>query len=181
MASQGPLFPGTVATQAGPSGDDDWVNPGNISADDGNQATITAASFDAGDDSFELIASNFGFTVPTGSTIDGIIVEVERSNAAGAASDLLVQLRDSTGAKVGSNKAVAGDWPTALTLATYGSSSDTWTAGLDQADIVSTNFGVFFSANADGANTDIGVDFISITVHFTAPPVAYRTQARYGG
>lgn len=169
MASEGPLFPGTVTTEVGPSGDDDWVSPGNISANDGAFASITAASFDAGDDSFRLKAQNFGFTIPAGATIDGIVVEIERGNAAGAASDNEVRLYDSTGTLVGDNKAAAGDWPAAGTIATYGGSTDTWNAALDEVDINDADFGVAFIANADAANTDITVDFIRVTVHYTAP------------
>ena len=177
MASEGPLYPGTVATEAGPSGDNDWVNPGNVSADDDSLADITAPTFDAGDDSFRLIASNFGFTIPAGSTIDGIVVEIERSNAAGASSDNEVRLYDSTATLVGDNKAAGGDWPTALTLATYGGAADTWTAGLDDVDVNDPDFGVAFIVNADAANTDIAVDFIRVTVYYTEPAATLNPNA----
>jgi len=172
VASEGPLYPGTVTTEIGPSGDNDWLTASNISADDGSEAQITAATYDAGDHSYELKASNFGFTVPAGATIDGIVVEIEQRRFAGAASDQKVRLMDSTGAEVGDDKQTDTAWPGTATIATYGSSTDTWTSGLDQADIVSSAFGVKHVVQADAANTDIGVDFVRITVYYTAgePP-----------
>lgn len=170
MASQGPLFPGTVTTETGPSGDNDWTNPGNVGANDGSEAQITAATYDAGDHSFRLRASNFGFTIPAGATIDGIVVEIERRDFAGDAQDQEVRLFDSTGTLVGDDKQTATSWPASATIATYGGAADTWTAGLDVTDINSANFGVALIVLANSANTDIGVDFIRITVHYTPSP-----------
>ena len=174
MASEGPKYPGTVETQAGGTGEnsDNWVNPGNIVSDNGSEAQITAATFDAGDQSFRLIARNFGFTVPAGATIDGLIVEIDRRRFAGAASDFRVQIYDQgAGAFRGDNKAAAATaWPATLSIATYGASNDLWNAAanLTQAFVTSTAFGIALSVDADAANTDIGVDFIRTTVHYTA-------------
>ena len=174
MASEGPRYPGTVATVAGSAGEnsDNWVNPGNISADDGTQATITAASYDAGDQSFRLIGRNFGFTIPAGATIDGLIVEIDRRCFAGAASDFRVQIFDQLGGTFrGDNKAAAATaWPATLAIATYGAANDLWNAAafLTQAFVTSAGFGIGLSVDADAANTDIGVDFIRMTIHYTA-------------
>lgn len=178
MASQGPSFPGTVTTETGPSGDNDWTNPGNIVSDNGSEAQITAASYDAGDHSFRLKAQNFGFTIPDGSTIDGIVVEIDRRDFAGDAQDQEVRLYDSTGALVGDDKQTATSWPATSAVATYGSSSDTWNAGLDVADINSANFGVALIVLANSANTDIGVDYIRVTVHYTEGPITVTPTTR---
>lgn len=172
MATAGPFYPGTVATEIGPSGDNDWVNPGNVSADDGTEAQITAATYDANDHSYRLQATNFNFAsvVPAGSTIDGILVEIDRRSFAGAAEDQEVRLYDSTGTLVGDDKQTATAWPGTLTVASYGGAADTWNAGLDAADIRSSGFGVALIVLATAANTDIGVDFIRVTVTYTPPP-----------
>lgn len=184
MASQGPRFAGTGATlaNAGTSENSDaWVNPGNISADDGSEATITAATYDSPDISELLVVSNFGFSIPEGSAIDGIVVEIERRNSAGAASDNRVQLARGTtfASLVGTNKAdLPTDWPTATAVATYGSATDTWSAGLTYADVNSSSFAVMLSVQADAANTDIQVDFIRVTVHYTEPTFVWRRQGK---
>jgi hypothetical protein len=171
MATAGPRYPGTVATEIGPSGDNDWLTASSIGADDGSEAQITAATYDATDHSYRLKATNFGFSadIPAGSTINGITVEIDRRCFAGAAQDQEVRLYDSTGTLVGSDKQTATAWPATLAVATYGSSSDTWASGLDADDIRSAGFGVALIVLADGANTDIGVDFIRVTVDYTPP------------
>jgi hypothetical protein len=168
MATQGPLYPGTVLTEIGPSGDDDWVNPGNVSADDGTEAQITVATFDAADMSYRLHLRNFGFTIPTDATINGIVVEIDRRCFAGAAQDQEVRIYDEAGVAVGDDKQTATAWPATLGIATYGSSSDVWSwTTVAPAKINDVDFGVALIALADAANTDIAVDFIRVTVHYT--------------
>lgn len=173
MASQGPLFPGTAAnlSNAGSSENTDaWVSPANAGADDGANTSITAASYDTPDISQILVVSNFGFAIPTDATIDGIIAEIERNNAAGAASDNRVQLAKGTAFAnlVGSNlAATTTDWPAAMAIATYGDAANLWGATWTPAEINAATFALFLSVQADAANTDIAVDFIRITVHYT--------------
>ena len=175
MASQGPRYPGTGASlaNAGTSESSDaWVTPGNVGADDGSEATITAATYDTPDISELLVASNFGFSIPAGSAINGIVVEIERRNSAGAASDNRVQLAIGTAFVnlVGTNKAdLPTDWPTTVGVATYGSATDSWSSGLRYDQVNSSGFAVFLSAQADAANTDIQVDYIRVTIHYTEP------------
>lgn len=180
MASQGPLFPATRASLANAGTSENaeaWVNIANVGADDGSETQITAATFDSPDISQLIVASNFGFTIPAGSTINGIVVEVERrSIIASSGKDFRVQLATGTtfASLVGSNKAVpATIWPTSTGLATYGSSSDLWSAGLTVAQINAAGFAVMLSCQANIANADVGVDFIRVTVHYTPPTVVH--------
>lgn len=174
MPSQGPRYPSTAAnlSNAGSSENTDaWVNPGNVGADDGSEAQITAATFDSPDISQILVASNFGFTIPSDATIDGIVVEIDRRDFAGAASDNRVQLAKGTAFAnlVGNNKAdTALDWPSTSTVKSYGTgTTDLWGTTWTPAEINASSFAVFLSAQADAANTDVGVDFIRVTVHYT--------------
>ena len=171
MATAGPRYPGTTASEVGPSGDNDWISTSPITADDGTEAQITAATYDAGDHSYRLKATNFGFDadVPAGSTINGITVEIDRRDFAGDAQDQEVRLYDSTGTLVGDDKQTADSWPATLAIATYGGAADTWTSGLDADDIRSAGFGVALIVLANSANTDIGVDFIRVTIDYTPP------------
>lgn len=186
MASQGPLYPGTTANLSNaPESAEAWVNPGNVSADDGTEATITAATYDTPDISQLLVCSNFGFTIPGTANIDGIIVEIDRRNSAGAASDNRVQLALGTAFAnlVGTNKAdTALDWPASLTIATYGGAADTWGTSFTASQINASTFAVMLSVQADAANTDIQVDFVRMTVHYTeiaAPGPAHRRRSAH--
>lgn len=181
MATSGPRYPGTVATEIGPAGANDWTSASSVGADDGTEAQITAPTYDAGDHSYRMMATNFGFSadINAGSTINGITVEIDRRAFAGAAQDQEVRLYDSTGTLVGDDKQTATAWPATSAIATYGGAADTWTSGLDAADVRSAGFGVALIVLADAANTDIGVDFIRVTVDYTPgagpPPRSFAT------
>lgn len=170
MATQGPLFPGTVTTQSvSPESANDWLTPNNIKIDDAAEAQITAATYDSPDISFRLKAQNLGFTIPADSIIHGITVEIDRRAFAGTAADFRVQLLDAAGALVGTNKASASAWPATLAIATYGGAADTWAASPTAAMLNDIDFGVVLSVSATAANTDIGVDFIRVTITYTPP------------
>lgn len=178
MASSGPLYPGTVAstTNAGTSENaENWVSTNNVKADDGAESTITVATFDSPDISSLLVCYNFGFAIPTDATIDGITVEIDRRNSAGAASDNRVQLGKGNAFAnlVGTNKAnTALDWPASLTVATYGGAADLWGTTWSPADLNSSTFAVFLSVQADANNTDIQVDYVRVTVTYTPANVS---------
>lgn len=170
MASQGPIYPGSATTvSSGSESANDWLNATNVAADDGSEAQITAATYDANDISFRIQAFNFGFTIPSGATIDGVVVEIDRRCFAGSARDFRVQLRKTGSATgVGDNKAdTVNNWPGTSTVKSYGGAADGWGAGLSQADVNDSTFGVLLSVSATANNTDIGVDFIRVTVHYT--------------
>lgn len=167
MASSGPLFPGTLATALETGDDNTWVNPGNAGADDGAEAQVTDATFDANDQTGALRCSNFGFTIPGDATIDGITVEIEQRRFAGAARDHEVILFSAVGTKIGNNKATATAWPGTATVASYGGAADAWGATLTPAIVNASTFGVSVKAFATAANTDVGIDFVRMTVHYT--------------
>jgi hypothetical protein len=175
MASVGPNFPGTTATLANAGTSENaeaWVNPGNIVSDNASEAQITAATYDSPDISQILVASNFALAVPGGATIDGIIVEVDRrSIIANSGKDFRVQLAKGTtfANLVGSNLAVpATIWPTTTAVATYGGAANLWGTTWTQAEVTASSFAVMLSCQANIANADVGVDFIRVTVHYTA-------------
>ena len=164
-------YPGTVATSSSaPENGYDWSSPNNVKAADTSYASITHASFDAGVISYRMRCSNFGFTIPAGSTINGILVEINRYNDVGeTGKDYRVQLVDDSATLVGTNKAINAAWQTSVTKASYGGSSDTWSASPTVTMVNDTNFGVMFSAVAIDNNCDIYVDYIRITITYTPP------------
>lgn len=173
MASQAST-PATVETLANaPESANNWTNPANAAIDDATEAQITAATYDNGDISYLLLPFSFGFAIPAGATIDGIVVEIDRRCFAGSAVDNRVQLAKGTAFAnlVGTNKASATAWPTTSTIATYGSPTDLWGATWTPAEVndnaISTAFAVFLSVKATANNTDVGVDFIRATVYYT--------------
>ena len=175
MATQGPLFPGTVANlinAATLENKDAWANPTNVVSDNATEASITASTYDSPDISQLLVCSNFGFTIPSGATIDGITVEIDRrSIIASSGKDFRVQIATGTGFGdlVGDNKAVpATIWPTSSAVATYGGAADTWNAGLTDPFVNASDFSIMISCQANIANADVGIDFVRVTINYTA-------------
>lgn len=170
MASQGPNS-GSTFTGTGGAGVGSWTSPGSAAASDNAYASRTVS--DVVTSTRELNATGFGFSIPSGATINGVVVEIEKSrtSTSGSQSDLAVQLVKG-GTVSGSNKAAAGDWPTTDAYTTYGTSADLWSLSLTDTDINASNFGVVIRAQSSGLSGEKGtnqirVDHIRITVYYT--------------
>lgn len=147
-----------------------WNNPGNITADDTNYAT---ANLGGGNDSRNLVSTNYAFSIPNGATITGIAVEIMRrssSNSGGnSINDLNLRLLKN-GAAVGNSQASGLDWPTTFTAANYGGNNNLWGTTWTVADINNNNFGVLLEVDNESSNSRIAyVDYIQITVFYTNP------------
>ncbi len=144
--SSGPNDPGTLADDSA-VGTVAWTNPGNAATDDGSYATSVNSSGD--ETTHYLKATNFGFSIPSSTTIDGIVVEVDRKGSFAAGGN---NCKDSTvslvkaGAVAGNNKATATNWPTDEEYATYGASNDVWGLSWTYNDINASNFGMVISS-----------------------------------
>lgn len=176
MASQGPNYPSVgESITSGDANEVAWTTPANIQDADADEAQCIAATFDSPDPTEFLHGRGFGFTIPAGATVDGIVVEINRrSIIASSGKDKTVRLRDQFGTPVGVNKAVpATIWPTSLTIATYGGTTDLWDLNFvyTNDEIITmlnhASTGLVLQANANIANADIGASFIRMTVHYT--------------
>lgn len=85
MASSGPNSPGTIVNSTSGAGDD-WINTSNAATSNNSYAEFTDSGSGPGSD--HLKATNFGFAIDSGATIDGIIAEFERkaNSASGSPS-----------------------------------------------------------------------------------------------
>ena len=149
-----------------------WSNPGNITASDNSYATAQQSGGMAGAIQY-LKASNFGFSIDSGATINGIEVLIERKDGGGSFADTEILILNGDGsAGVGStNRSAGAAWPTSDTTATFGSSSDSWGETWTPAKINSSNFGVQIRCNSSpsfGVTDTASVDHIQITVHYSA-------------
>ncbi|KKM12631.1 hypothetical protein LCGC14_1719880, partial [marine sediment metagenome] len=125
-----------------------------------------------------LRATNFDFSsIPDGSNITGIEVELDRKTTIGAIKDLDIRLRRTSG-QVGDNKLSASYWDTIDNNGydTYGGSSDTWNAGLSAADVKSSDFGIDIAVINDGSDDTAFVDHIQIKVYYTEPDTLIQTN-----
>jgi hypothetical protein len=164
VASQGPLSPGTVVNDSS-AGTTAWSNPELVPASDNNYAQVFSGS---GGDTQYLKATNFGFSIPSGATIDGIVVEWEKRQGiiSGTARDLAVRIVK--GGAIGStDKSVGGNWPGADAYVSYGSSSDLWGETWSDSDINGSTFGCAIRADVASGFLNPAVDHVRITVHYT--------------
>ena len=167
MATEGPNSPSSVVDDDA-FGTEIWFNPGNATASDDSFATVALG---VGEISHYLEASNFGFSIPGGATIDGIVVEFERKGTLG---DVILDIKDERvrivkGGVVSSTaKSAAALWPTTEETKSFGSSSDLWGETWIASDINNTSFGVVIAAIDNSGEDGTGsVDHIKITVTYT--------------
>lgn len=165
MASAGPLYPGTAAEDSG-VGTASWNDVNNAKANDGS---VSFTLGDSGQQSHYLKVTNFGFSIPDGSTINGIVVEINKAAGDLTSKDFSVRLCKS-GSFVGSNYASGTTWGTGYTFASYGTGiTDLWGTTWTVSEINDTGFGVGLSVQwFSGSFTVNSVDSFRITVYYTA-------------
>jgi hypothetical protein len=164
MASQ-TKSPGTMADVTG-DGSYAWSNPNNAKVSDD---IYTAGQSSSTDPSHLLKATNFEFSIPSGATINGILVEIEAYKYR-TVSFNLIKIIKADGSFSTTNKTA-----TISTTEAYiplGSSSDLWGETWDNTKINDIDFGVVVQVAGSGGTAYI--DHIRITVyydaHFPLPP-----------
>jgi len=133
-----------------------WVNPGNVSSKT-NYAT-DQASFTQLDK-----ATQFGFNVPAGKTIEGIQVSIVASGGCGPRFACLFQLSLlKNGTVVGTSKSTR---VSTLTTYIFGGPCDLWGAPFAPGDVNTNSFGVAISAFHSGVGGGLySMDDVQITV-----------------
>ena len=136
------------------SGGTSWTNPNSIQSTDGSVASVSAvlsALSIITTTTDYLDVTNLGLNVPSGNTICGVAVTINRQTfslltlGTSTVSDNSIQLLKG-GVRVGAEHAATGvAWPTSPGTATYGGSSDLWGTTLTPADVNGSGFGVAIS------------------------------------
>jgi MSHA biogenesis protein MshQ len=160
----------------------------NVNTSDNVYATATATSAISTQLTHYLKCTSYGFAIPAGATINGIVVKLERkiSNTASASGkDNDVKLVNAASAIVGTNHATATAYTTTDAIEAHGTSADTWTAGLTLADINSANFGAVYSGSITKTTTSttrrITVDHMPITVTYTPAVAMHHIRIEHNG
>jgi hypothetical protein len=169
----------SVATNDTSIGTTAWIDPTNVYASDEQWANVSLGGSQI---SQYLKCTGFNFTIPTGSVINGIIVEYE-------ASINTVNTRDNSirivkGGTIGStNRAdTVTLWTNTDTYYSRGGSSDLWGETWTAEDINSSNFGVAISAiRPSGSFPQLAgrIDHVRITIDYTVPAASAPTIASF--
>ncbi|MDO8743221.1 MAG: hypothetical protein Q7J30_01510 [Candidatus Azambacteria bacterium] len=153
--------PGTMADDA-TKGTVAWTNPNNAKASDNAYATVTLNA----QTSHYLKATNFGFSIPTGSIIDGIVVESEvRANVGTGQYGILDYIRIVKGGTIGSVNKTSEVYDYDSYEST-GSSVDQWGETWTAEDINGSGFGMAISNDSGGSYVTY-LDHIRITVYYS--------------
>ena len=135
--AQGGPNPATAGAATG-SGAANWNDPSNVTEADGlSYATATLSVY--GDESDILVASGFGFNIPNGVTITGVLVTFNAYNTLGLGSVLHLALTNQSITALSRYvQTNVGD----ATAVSSGGSSDLWGTALTPADVNDSGFGV---------------------------------------
>ncbi len=168
MASSGPNSPGTLANDAG-FGDDAWANAGNAASSNDVYATCAIGG---GNSSQSLKATNFGFAIPGGATINGVSCTVERkSSDADTLDDQQPRLVKAGTIEENAFLALGtgGVVPTTDAVATFGGATDLGNTPitLSAAEVNASDFGVAYRMTNTASAATGSVDHITVTVHYT--------------
>lgn len=167
MASQGP---NTASTASGGS-TNAWSNPTYALASDSSYATRLGVKNSVLTSGL-LTITNFGFSIPTGATINGVVVAITRHANSGLVSDNTIQLYKG-GSVTGTNQSGYAAWSLSDNTLSVGGSTSLWGATLSVADVNSTGFGVVLSADIDGTDGVLHTAYVNcftMTVYYTAAP-----------
>src|SRR5687768_12382469 len=85
--TQGPLSGGSFTTSVIAGSNQTWISPSDGSPSDNNYTNFGNLTGGVGSYTDYLVATDFGFSIPSGSMITGILVEIERSDASLKTSD----------------------------------------------------------------------------------------------
>ncbi len=163
--SAGPNFPSSSVEDSS-IGTATWTSVGNATASDNSRA---GSSLGSSQITRYIKATNFGFSIPGGATIDGILVEWEVSIGMGSNPVTDHAVRIVKGGTIGSTDKSSGTaWTTSDVFLSHGGASDLWGETWTPADINATNFGAALSAiGSVTAPSMPQVDSVRITVTYT--------------
>lgn len=173
----------TTGANAGVGGTASWQSPNSVQSVDGSYATVGAivslTSIITTTTDY-LDVTNLGISVPSGYTICGVVVTINRQNfsllslGASTTSDNSILLIKG-GTRVGTDHAATSvNWPVTAATATYGGAGDLWGTILTPSDVNAGNFGVAISAKLVAQILSVAftaqIDQVTVTV-YSIPPI----------
>ena len=166
VPSQGPNLAGSGATSGGVGSS--WTNTNRIIANDDSFSTSSISGFNHSE---YLEASNFGFSIPVGATVNGIQVNVaHKASNTNAIQDRSLRLLKA-GSQTGDNKGLTSTyWSNTKETISYGAYNDLWGTSWTPAQINATNFGVALAVdNSSFSSRTAYVDYVQVIVYYTLP------------
>lgn len=174
FASTGWLNPATGVSVALTSSSVNWGTPGNVLSENGTVAG-TAGLLSGTQFSRWLVARNFGVSLPSGASVEGIEVRYKARGFSSPgfydAKDHLVQLFQST-TPIGTDQSSASAWASGtgstLIFETRGGSGNKWGYALDKAAVEDTDFGFGLAVKrSTTTQASAEIDVMQMNVHYS--------------
>lgn len=164
----GPIFPTSATGDGNSGGNAVWASPENALTDNNVRAQASGTI-----EAFTANLDVYGFTnlanIPSTATINGIVVEVDRSVSSGSGVEDYQAILINAGAGISASRPNSGAWPVGDAVATYGTPTnrvDYWGGNFTATDIASPTFGFRLVASFTSP-VDIMVDYVKMTVYYT--------------
>jgi hypothetical protein len=143
-----------------------WSNVENVKVDDTSDATAATGFAN----SHYLKVTNFGFGIPAGSNIDGVIASIIRHGTVSYdCKDVVVSLVVG-GSVTGDNKGdTVNTWPVNPGQKDYGGATEKWGCTLTDSVINASNFGIVLAATGTVSWNVCSVQYMCLTVYYTPP------------
>lgn len=141
-----------------------WTNLNNVTTSNNVYSVAGLFANGSANGSYYLKCRDFAFAIPTGATIDGIKVEVQKFDTLIYDNAVRIMKGDVIGS---TDKSSPDPWPASSTYISYGGENDLWGESWSPSDINSSGFGFAISAKTESAPEDAYIDHIRITVYYT--------------
>lgn len=165
--------PSTCITFDLGGGNPAWTNPDRAQTSNNSDASVSLNDNQLSDG---LVCYDYGFAVPGGATVLGIVVNVERASSGGGSprrDALMVVLKGFVAAPA--DRSTTTNYTGTDVVEPHGGATDLWGTTWTPAEINDAGFGIGFASQkagtAGGAST-VTVDHISIDVHYSSAPAA---------
>ena len=165
--------PSTCVTFDLGGGNPAWANADRAQTSNNSDADVDLNDNDTSD---ALVCYDYGFAIPGGATVFGIVVNVERATSSGGSprrDALMVVLKGF--AATPADRSTTTNYTTTDVVEPHGGATDLWGATWTPAEINDIGFGMGFAAQkagtTGGAET-VFVDHVEIEVHYSQPPAA---------
>lgn len=171
----GPKSVGTVANDATIAGDA-WTNPSNAASSNNVYAQIESSALN--EPSQYLKGTNAGFAIPVGSTLLGMVAEVEWKCNSAEAQQVVAARLVKAGVVQATDRA-SGYVPTVEGYSTFGGAADLWGAAWTVAEWNNSGFGFAVALKAVKAPIIVTqVDHMRLTAHYTPGSSAFAVTAK---
>lgn len=169
--TKGPISGSGFSNEALAGSNQSWINVENASLSDNAAAYFNNLNTAPNSYTDYIFINKFGFDVPPGALVDGIEVNVERSDPDQNTAEYSVKIVK-YGLVMGDEKSNGDPFPASDGIKTYGGPTDLWGEFWTDDMINDNGFGIAIAVqriNGSTGNTSGTIDDVTITIYYNDP------------